>query len=79
MMRLGFSRNQAASEKFQSNGLLRIAVRNIFNFPLNAYFDSEFLHQLPKQAVLERLARLNLATRKFPQTAEVIVQPSLGD
>lgn len=79
MMRLGFTREEAASEKFQSNTLLGITVRNVFDFLANLHFDSKFFPQFANQAFLERFARLKLATRKFPQTAEMIIQPPLRD
>ena len=41
--------------------------------------DSQLLEQFARQRNLDMFARLDLAARKFPQSALVLVQRALGD
>ena len=40
---------------------------------------SKFFPQLANQTLRKRFAALHLAPRKFPQAAQMIVQPALGN
>ena len=59
------------------NGLFRIGVSDLGDFPTDGDFDTEFFAEFPNETVLERFARFELAAGKFPETAEVIAGTAL--
>jgi hypothetical protein len=48
-------------------------VRYIFQFLTHSDLDSQFLSYFPPQALFESFSDLTLASRKFPQTTQMIV------
>lgn len=52
-------------------------MRNGFDQFLDFHLDPQLLHQLAAETILRRLSRFALAAGKFPQTAQMIVGPTL--
>jgi hypothetical protein len=76
---LGFAALEGAVEEAEADGFFRVGVGDFLDLVSHGDFDAEFFAEFADEAMLEGFVALDLAAREFPQSAEVIVWPPLGD